>query len=107
MIREPGKRRPRTVRCKGCKRVIATKAKGRIPTYCGQGCKQRAYLNRRLSGPLVLLAHDIATVQVRDIIRREVGDLLLEANVVSGSPPPPERPTRKRPELRIVRGDDQ
>jgi len=107
MIRKPGKRRPRTVRCKGCKRVIRPKAKGRIPTYCGQGCKQRGYINRRLSGPLVLLARDIASVQVRDIIRHEVWDILVKAHVVSGKPPPPERPSRKRPELRIVRGDEE
>jgi hypothetical protein len=87
--------------------VIAIKAKGRIPTYCGQGCKQRAYLNRRLSGPMVLLAQDIATVKVRDLIRREVWDILLKTNLVHGSPPPPDRPTRKRPALRIVHDSDQ
>jgi len=105
MVQKPRKRRPRTVRCQGCKSVIKTKAKGRVPTYCGQTCKQRAYFNRRLSEPLVLLARDIATVTVRGIIRREVWDILLKANVVSRFSPPPDKPTRKRPDLRLVTED--
>jgi hypothetical protein len=88
-------------------RLLAAARKAASRPIAGQTCKQRAYFNRRLSGPMVLLAQDIASVRVRDIIRHEVWDILLKANGVRGSPPPPERPTRKRPELRIVRGDDQ
>jgi hypothetical protein len=64
MIRKLGKRRPRTLRRKVCERKITIKAEGRVPTYCGQSYMQRAYSNRRLSGPRVLLARDIATAEI-------------------------------------------
>ena len=47
MPAKPLKRRPRTVRCHGCRNPIKVKIKGRIPTYCSQTCKQQAYLKRR------------------------------------------------------------
>ena len=87
--------------------MIAIKSKGRVPTYCGQSCKQRAYLNRRLSGPMQLLAQDIATAKVRAIIRSEIWDVLVKENVVSRSTPKPDKPTRSRAHLRVVRDDDQ
>jgi hypothetical protein len=49
-----------------------------------------------------LLAQDIATVRGRDIILREVWDMLVQAGIVNGSEPPPPKPKRKKPELRIV-----
>ncbi len=100
------RRRPRFVRCKRCGGSIKVAIKGRVPTYCGQSCKQLAYKKRQFAGPLVLLSQDIATMKVRDIIRREVWDLLVRAGVVSGSPPPPDTPKSEKPHLRIVSDDN-
>ena len=100
--RIPGKRRPRTVRCKGCKEKIKVKSKGRVPTYCGQACKQLAYLKRRIDGPTLLMARDIATAKVRDAIRQEIWAVLLQVGLVTGKPPPPPKPQREKPKLRLI-----
>jgi hypothetical protein len=100
------RRRPRSTRCKGCGRSIKVAIKGRVPTYCGQPCKQRAYKKRQLSSPMVLLSQDIATMKVREIIRREIWDILTRAGLVSGSPPLPDKPKREKPRLRIVPDSD-
>ena len=60
-MRTTKRRRPRS---KGCKGIIKIKSKGRVPTYCSQTCRQNAYLKRRYTGPMELLAQDIATVRV-------------------------------------------
>ena len=97
------KRRPKTMRCRGCGRRIKVSAKGRVPTFCGQGCKQRAYLKRRRVGPMELLARDIATVQVRAVIRDEIWKLLRQAGLVGGDlPPAPTKPRRSGPQLRVI-----
>jgi hypothetical protein len=96
------KRRPRTVRCRGCRDPIRVKGKGRIPTYCSQACRQEAYLKRRHRGPMELLAQDIGTVHVRAVIRQEVMYCLAELGLVSPRTPPPPKPKAKVPALRIV-----
>jgi hypothetical protein len=99
-------RRPRTVRCRGCRDPIRVKGKGRIPTYCSQGCKQEAYLKRRHRGPMELVSQDIATVRVRAIIREEVMYCLAQLGLVSPRTPPPPKPRAKAPALRIVEQDN-
>jgi hypothetical protein len=102
MAAKPLKRRPRTVRCRGCRKPIRVKGKGRIPTYCSQACKQEAYLKRRHRGPMELLAQDIATVRVRAVIRQEVMYCLTQLGLVSPGTPPPSKPKAKATALRIV-----
>ncbi len=110
MILKMAKRhRPRSVRCKECRALIKLKAKGIVPTYCGHACRQKAYMKRRLTGPMVLLSQDIATAKVRDIIRDEVRIFLVLAGLLPRSPPPlppPDKTKRKKPQLRIVRESD-
>ena len=95
-------RRPKMVRCKGCKKRIKVKRKGRVPIYCGQACKQLAYLKRRLTGPSLLLAQDLATEAVRTLIRREVLTVLKQAGLVPENLALPSQPARKKPSLRLV-----
>ena len=107
MPAKPLKRRPRTVRCHGCRNPIKVKIKGRIPTYCRQTCKQQAYLKRRYRGPMELLAQDIATVRVSAVIRQEVMHCLALLGLVSPGTPPPSKPRAKTTALRIVGDGDQ
>jgi hypothetical protein len=51
---------------------------------------------------MVLLAQDIATVQVRDVIRQEVMYCLVRLGLVSPGTPPPSKPRAKATTLRIV-----
>jgi len=76
-------------------------AAGRQPSAAGS-CRQRAYEQRKWSKPhpVELLARDIATAQVRDFIRQMVRELLLEAGITL--PPPPPKPKRHGPPLRLV-----
>ena len=98
------KRRPRSVRCKACKRPIKPKRKGRMPSYCCRTCRQSAYVSRKYRGPMELLAQDIAVMRVRGILRREVWAILKEAGLVSQSePPPPPRPQGPAQHLRLVK----
>jgi hypothetical protein len=97
------RRRPRTKKCKRCGKPIKVAVKGRVPTYCGQSCKQQAYQTRRLRGPMLLLEQDIATMKVQAFIRREIRDALKEAGLISESQPLVEAPKRKSPTLRLVK----
>jgi hypothetical protein len=98
------KRRPRKVRCLGCRAPIRVKGKGRVPSYCSQACKQEAYLKRRYRGPMEMLSQAIATVQVRDVIRQEVRACLIQAGLISPATPPPPKPKAKAT-LRVVKPD--
>jgi hypothetical protein len=54
-----------------------------------------------------LLAQDIATAKVRDVIRSEIWDILVKLGLAGGPPPKPDKPTRDLSHLRLVRDDDQ
>src|SRR6516164_11078769 len=98
----PEGRRRKTARCPVCKERFKISPRGRPPTFCGRSCRQRAYEQRKWSRPhpVELLARDIASVRVRDVIRQEVRQVLLEAGIIL--PPPPPEPKRRRPPLRLV-----
>jgi hypothetical protein len=91
------------VRCRRCRANIKVKAKGPLPLYCSQACKQRAYERRKYSGLKVALAQDLATVKVRDAIRAEVVSVLRQAGLIEPVPPllhsspPKKRPSYLRP----------
>ena len=52
-----------------------------------------------------LLAQDIATVRVDDIIHRKVLDILVWYGIVPNNAPPPPKPKgKRRPKLTIVSG---
>jgi hypothetical protein len=96
-------RRPQTKKCKRCGKPIKVAIKGRVPTYCGQSCKQQAYQRRRFRGPMLLLEQDIATMKVQAIIRREISDAFKQMGLISESQPLVEAPKRKSPTLRLVK----
>jgi hypothetical protein len=101
------RRRPRTTRCKRCKTKIKVKNKGPVPKYCGQACKQEAYLRRRFRSPVELVARDLASIEVREVIRATIMDMVQQGSVKSNLPPPiMHKPKPKKPNLRLVKNDD-
>jgi hypothetical protein len=103
-----GRRRPRTTRCKRCKAQIKVKNKGPVPKYCSPSCKQAVYLRRRFRSPLELVARDLASIQVRELIRTTIMDILVQQGLVKSNLPPPimHEPKPKKPNLRLVKNHD-
>jgi hypothetical protein len=99
----PERRRRNPARCPVCKERFKISPRGRPPTLCGRSCRQRAYEQRQWSRPhpVELLARDIASARVRDLIREQVRELLLEAGIIL-PPPSPPTPKRRHPPLRLV-----
>ena len=94
------------VRCGQCRGWIVLPPKGRRPTYCSAACRQKAYLARKMGGPLVLLKRDLASVAVQDAIRQLIWEVLVRAGLVEpGQQPPPKPKARdtKRPGLKLVK----
>jgi hypothetical protein len=102
MARSAARLRRRSVRCSVCKTRFKVNSRGRPPTFCSQSCRQRAYEQRRWSRPhpVELLARDLDTARVRNVIRQEVREALLAAGIIPPSPAP--KPKRRRPPLRLV-----
>jgi hypothetical protein len=102
MARSAARLRRRSLRCPVCKLRFKVNSRGRPPTFCSQSCRQRAYEQRRWSRPhpVELLARDIDTARVRDVIRQELREALLAAGIIL--PPPAPRPKRRGPPLRLV-----
>src|SRR5262245_61440385 len=106
-MRTRPRRRPKTARCRQCKTRIAVKGKGPIPLYCGHTCRQLAYQRLRHSGLMVMLAQDIATTKVPDVIRAEIWEMLRQLGLVDAGPPPPREKKRSRPtHLRLIEKGD-
>jgi len=93
-------RRQRTAKCKHCRKPIKVAAKGRIPTYCGQTCRQRAYERRKHRGPLFALIEDVHATKLREMIRTEVRKFMEGIGVVDNTPSP--EPAAKTPNLRLI-----
>jgi hypothetical protein len=99
------RKRPRTLRCRWCNSKIEIESRGRVPEFCSQSCRQRAYEQRKWARPAAveLVARDLATAKVREAIRAEAWNLLRQIGVVS-APQPPPAPTRSpKPTLRLVK----
>jgi hypothetical protein len=93
-------------KCKRCHATIAVAVKGPIPTYCGQSCKQQAYESRKHRGPMRLLAEDIATKSIRELIRSEIRSILIEIGLIDHTPTALSGQTAKKPSLRLVKNDE-
>jgi hypothetical protein len=102
------RRRPRTTRCKRCNAQIKVKNKGPVPKYCSQSCKQEVYLRRRFRSPLELVARDLASIQVREVIWTTIMDILVQQGLVKSNLRPPimYEPKPKKPKLRLVKNPD-
>ena len=96
------KRRRRTARCPICKEKFKINSRGRPLIFCSRSCCQRAYEQRKWSRPhpIELLARDIGTARVRDVIRQEVREALLAAGIIL--PPPAPKPKRGGSPLRLI-----
>jgi len=49
---ERGDVRPDVVACGWCGRKVVVAARGRVPHWCGSGCRHRAWEQRRAAGPV-------------------------------------------------------
>jgi hypothetical protein len=80
-------------------------ARGRLPNYCSDSCRQRAYQKRkwRGEGPVALLAKDLAHIRVREWLRKEIWALPVQAGLASPHRPvPPIPPQPQRAKLKLV-----
>jgi len=97
-------RRRKSARCPVCKKRFRINPRGRPPDFCSRSCRQRAYEQRKWSRPhpVELLARDIDSAKVRDVIQQAVRQALLAAGI--NPPPTPPEPRRRRvPALHLVR----
>src|SRR5579864_4634563 len=97
--------RPRTLRCRWCKKKIGVSPRGRLPEYCCASHRQLAHQQRKWRHPHAVeaLTRDLATIPIRDAIRAEVLSVFRELGLVDDrvlSPPKPQQ--RERPPLRLV-----
>jgi hypothetical protein len=99
------RRRPRTKKCKGCGDPIMVAPRGRVPTYCGQTCKQQAYERRRRRGPMLALVEDIATAKIQQIIRDEVRNCLVQAGLIDAVGAVPRASKAQKPKLSLITND--
>ena len=78
--------------------------RGRVPVFCSATCRQRAYEQRRHGRPALveLLARDLATVKVKDIIRAIVREELIRAGILPQGTPPPTKPKPPRAHLKLI-----
>lgn len=102
----PALSRPKVVRCKLCGQKIKVKAKGPLPLF-HRVCRQRAYEKRRHGGLMAMLAQDVGTLKVREIIRAEVRSQLSQMGLNPPSPPPPPAGKKRQDHLRLVSSDIQ
>jgi hypothetical protein len=78
-------RRPRFIRCAHCNRKVKVAPAGRVPVYCGNNCRQRAFVSNVRGTP----------VSPDDRQRLMMWSLLQDAGVVpADQPPPPKRKGR-------------
>jgi hypothetical protein len=99
------------LRCLRCKAKIKVKPQGRLPLFCSHSCRQRAYERAKWDQPhLVALRRDLATIEMRAVIRAEIWEMLRQMGLLPAGATPPPMPGRKpRPALRIVppEGDNE
>ena len=98
-------KRPRTLRCRWCNSKIEIKPRGRVPEFCSQTCRQRAYEQRKWARPAAveMVARDLATAKVREVVRSEAWHLLRQMGLVVAAEPPPTPKKPRKPTLRLVK----
>jgi len=83
-------KQPKTRRCERCKTKFKVQFRGRVPKFCSRTCRQHSYEQHKWARPTLieLLAQDIASVRVRDVIRAEILSILNQAGLVPEPTPP-------------------
>jgi len=80
-----GSLRPRHISCAHCNRKVKVAPSGRIPTFCSNNCRQRAFVSNARGTP----------VSSEDRQRLMTWNLLQDAGLVPRDQPPP-KPRGKR-----------
>jgi hypothetical protein len=96
-------RRPKSVKCRRCKRKLRVKWRGPLPVYC-RSCRQRHYEEGLAGRAQKVLAQEINSLKVQQIVRAEVERYLARIKIVWSEPSATAKP-KKRPALYIVRKD--
>jgi len=98
-------KRPKTLHCQWCQAKLPVKPRGRLPRFCCQTCRQRAYERRKWSRPTLVQAavQDLAQAQLTAVVRAEIWSFLRQAGIVNGPPPATSTKPRRVPNLRQVR----
>jgi hypothetical protein len=96
------------VKCAECGKKFALPARGRLPEYCSQTCRQRAYEARKWQEKLLphgvapaLLQKDLVPTLNRAFIKELVREILVEEGPPAVSPPAKHRKPQPR-HLRLV-----
>jgi len=101
----PGMKRPKTIRCRFCKKKVRASKRGRVNLYCSASCRQNHYQARKWAqlGPVAALNRDIWSMEFRTAVRKELWLVLREVGLVGDpTPPPVPRTPRRGPALRVV-----
>jgi hypothetical protein len=98
----------RTAKCGHCRRRFRLKATGRPAVYCSPACRQWGYVKRKANRPhpVELLAGDLTHFRVREWLHREIWAMLVQADLVQDTQPPPLPPNSRQSKLRLVRTAD-
>jgi len=103
-------KRAKTAKCRRCSARIEIKTRGRPSSFCSRSCRQRAYERRKWQRPhaLELLARDLAAVQIHDVIREEIWNILQQMGLERPSTVPPNASAQKnKPKLRLVESESK
>jgi hypothetical protein len=103
------KRVTKTRRCAHCRKSFKRVPAGRPRVYCDSACRQAAYLARKLNRvhPVALLAADLAHVRVKEWLRKEIWNILMDAKLVSDPEPPAMAMPSHRAQLRLVKPPEE
>ena len=97
------RKRPKTLRCLWCRGRIRVGSHGRLPRFCSQTCRQRAYERRKWQRPHLMqhLHDELFDIRVEAAVHR-----VLQRQGLASEPAPSAPPRRKRPTLRVVKSDE-
>jgi endogenous inhibitor of DNA gyrase (YacG/DUF329 family) len=76
--------RPRSIRCARCNRKVKVAPTGRVPLYCGNNCRQIAFVTNLRGMP----------VSPEDLQRLAMWELLQDAGLAPRDQPPPKKGKR-------------
>src|SRR5256885_1571122 len=95
-------------KCAYCRKRFRVSPRGRPAEYCSRSCRQWAYIHRKFNRPALvqLLRRDLDRVQVQDLLREEIRNVLQKAGFEIDPKPRATLPEKKpRPSLKVIVND--